>query len=133
MSIPLPSIEDQHRHNFLLATTEAIEKLQKNLDAPVIKGPAVEVATNEHLLREFEGWVAPPADLVYAYFKHFQQQFPKYGTDKALARLLGLSSDRRVREYKAGARTVPYGIWRKFLVITGRVPQDIIEVLAFMG
>ncbi|KPY67013.1 Uncharacterized protein ALO94_05204, partial [Pseudomonas syringae pv. spinaceae] len=30
-------------------------------------------------------------------------------------------------------RKVPYGVWRHFLVLTGRAPQDIIPVLAFMA
>ena len=59
----------------------------------------------------------------------FQDVFPEYGTDARLAALLGLSSDRRVREYKSGAKAVPYGVWRHFLVITGRVPQDVVPVL----
>ncbi|KPC24159.1 Uncharacterized protein AC496_1170 [Pseudomonas savastanoi pv. glycinea] len=46
---------------------------------------------------------------------------------------MGLSSDRRVRDYKQGVRKVPYGVWRHFLVLTGRAPQDIIPVLAFMA
>lgn len=133
MEIPLPSIEDQQRYIFLQATEEAIETLRRNLDAPVIPGPAVEGEGNEHLLRESEGWAAPSPGLIYAYFRHFQEQFPEFGTDKALAGLLGLSSDRRVREYKSGARIIPYGVWRHFLVITGRVPQEIVKVMAFMA
>ena len=85
--------------------------------------------SNAHLLRVHEGWEPPHPDLVGAYFRHFQHHFPDYGTDQKLAELLGLSSDRRIREFKNGSRKVPYEIWRKFLVITGRVPQEVIKVL----
>jgi len=44
-----------------------------------------------------------------------------------------VTSDRRVREFKNGARKVPYGIWRKFLVITGHVPQDVLTVLGYLA
>lgn len=77
-------------------------------------------------------WEAPSPDVIGAYFRHFQEAFPEYGTDGKLAALLGISSDRRIREYKQGRQKMPYGIWRRFLVLTGRVPQDIIPVLAFM-
>lgn len=135
MKIALPGIRDQQLFIFREATEEAIQTLRDNLAAPVFHEPlAVDsLGENAHLLRESEGWAAPTPDLVAAYFRQFQDHFPEYGTDKALAGLLGLSSDRRVREYKSGARTIPYGVWRKFLVITGRVPQEIIKVLAFMA
>jgi hypothetical protein len=70
---------------------------------------------------------------VGAYFRHFQAHFPEHGTDAKLAALLGLSSDRRIREFKNGSRKVPYGIWRSFLVLTGRAPQDILPVLGYMA
>jgi hypothetical protein len=88
--------------------------------------------SRSHLLREYEGWEPPSPDLTVAYFRHFQEHFPAYGTDARLAPLLGVSSDRRVREYKQGSRKIPYGVWRRFLVLTGRVPQDIVQVLAFI-
>lgn len=34
--------------------------------------------------------------------------------------------------FKDGSKALPYGVWRRFLVLTGRVPQEIIPVLAFM-
>lgn len=136
IEIPLPSIEDQQKLIFEAATMAAIDQLKANLGAPRYPGQT-EIDENAHgrthLLREHEGWEAPSPDLVGAYFRHFQSHFPEYGTDGKLATLLGVSSDRRVRDYKQGARKVPYGVWRRFLVLTGRAPQDIIPVLAFMA
>lgn len=136
--ISLPSIANQQQAIYVAATQAAINQLRANLEAPKLPGP---VGLDEaqyprtHLLREHEGWEPPAAELVEAYFRHFQDAFPDYSTDKKLARLLGLrgqSADRRIREFKAGTYKVPYGVWRHFLVLTGRVPQDIIPVLAFM-
>jgi len=136
MKITLPKIPEQQKIIFEQATKEAIVTLKKNLKAPSFPGQT-EIDENKysraHLLRENEGWKAPNEDIVSAYFRHFQSLFPEYDTDKKLANLLGLSSDRRVREYKSGARKMPYGIWRKFLVITGKAPQDIIEVKGFIA
>lgn len=138
IEILLPSIEEQQKAVFLAATNAGIHQLQANLNAPRLPGPS-ELDESQfprtHLLRELEGWEPPPAELVMAYFRNFQDAFPDYGTDMKLARLLGLrgdSADRRIREYKAGSYKVPYGVWRHFLVLTGRVPQDIIPVMAFM-
>jgi len=88
--------------------------------------------SNKHLFREREGWEAPDPDIVGAYFRHFQKHFTDFNTDKKLADFLSVTSDRRVREFKNGARKVPYGIWRKFLVITGRAPQDVLTVQGYL-
>lgn len=136
IKIPLASISDQQRYIFKVSTEASLDILKKNLKAPVIPGQT-EIDESRyprtHLLREHEGWEPPHEDIIGAYFRHFQQHFPDYGTDAKLAALLGLTSDRRVREYKSGDRTIPYGVWRHFLVLTGRAPQEIIEVKAFMG
>lgn len=136
MQITLPSISEQQDHIYKAATAQAIKQLQQNLQAPRIAPQAyVDESTfpRAHLLREAEGWEAPPPELVRAYFRHFQDNFPDYNTDKKLAALLGLSGDRRVREFKEGGRKVPYEIWRRFLVLTGRVPQEVLPVLAYMA
>lgn len=135
MKIELPSIKDQQAAVLELATKEAIAQLNANLNAPRIEDqPELDESaySRSHLLRESEGWEAPHPDVVAAYFRHFQKHFSDYNTDKKLAALLGLSGDRRVREFKEGGRKVPYGIWRKFLVMTGRAPQDVLPVLAVM-
>ncbi|SER26085.1 hypothetical protein SAMN04244573_03234 [Azotobacter beijerinckii] len=136
MKIDLPSIAEQQAWIFEEATKEAITQLKTNLQAPRI-APQTELDesaySRAHLLREREGWEAPHQDIVAAYFRHFQKHFPEYNTDKKLAALLGLSGDRRVREFKEGSRKVPYGVWRAFLVMTGRAPQDVLPVLAYMA
>ncbi|QTS88319.1 hypothetical protein JLK41_09210 [Ectopseudomonas khazarica] len=136
MKIDLPGIADQQALVFTAATEAAIEQLRQNLAAPRVP-PQQEVDESQyprtHLLREAEGWHAPHPDIVGAYFRHFQHHFPEYNTDRKLAQLLGLSGDRRVREFKQGERKVPYGVWRHFLVITGRAPQDVLPVLAYMA
>lgn len=136
MEITLPDMASQQRFVFEQATQEAIAQLRENLSAPVLphQDEIDESAySRAHLLRESEGWEPPHPDVVGAYFRHFQRHFPEFGTDGKLAALLGLSSDRRVRDYKAGSAKVPYGVWRRFLVLTGRAPQEVIKVLAFMG
>jgi hypothetical protein len=131
MKIELPSIAEQQLMVFRASQKVGLEDMKKNLDAKVMKAP---LAVDErayprtHLLREREGWQPPHKDLVAAYFQQFKELFG-YGSDKEIADLLGLSSDRRVREFKQGKCTVPYGVWRRFLVMTGRAPQEIIPVL----
>ena len=114
---------------------EAIKVLKSNLKAPSLPGQTEINETDypaTHRLLEGKGWEAPHPDIVGAYFRHFQAHFTQYNTDKKLADLLGLSSDRRIREFKQGTRKVPYDIWREFLVITGREPQSVKKVFAYM-
>ena len=35
----------------------------------------------------------------------------------------------KVSKYRNGEKPIPYGVWRKFLVITGRVKQEIYPVM----
>lgn len=139
IEIPLPSIAGQQAMIYEAATKAGIAKLKENLSAPRLPGQT-EVDESQysraHLLRWDEGWEAPEPELVKAYFRHFQDAFPQHGTDKKLAMLLGIhgsGNDRRIRAFKDGSKKVPYSIWRHFLVLTGRVPQDILPVLAFMA
>ncbi|WP_440057874.1 hypothetical protein [Pseudomonas fragariae (ex Marin et al. 2024)] len=136
MKIELPGISEQQRLIFETATREAIKQLEANLNAPRLPGPKdldESLFSRSHLLRKHEGWEAPHSEIVRAYFRHFQDHFGAYATDKQLAGLLRIASDRRIRKFKEGSQDVPYEIWRNFLVLTGRVPQDIVPILAFMG
>lgn len=139
MKIDLPGLAEQRKFIFEESTKAAIAQLKKNMKAEVLP-PQSELDEskypNTHLLRDTDGFEAPHPDIVGAYFRHFQSHFPEYDTDKKLGVLIGVNSnhsDRRVREFKSGATKVPYGIWRRFLVLTGRVPQDVLPILAFMG
>jgi len=134
--IELPNIAAQQTIIFEQSTVEGIKQLKKNLKAKVIPGQK-EINEDDychlHFVDNKSTWQAPHADIVGAYFRHFQQCFPEYDTDKKLAHLLCLSSDRRIREFKQGTRKVPYDVWRKFLVITGRAPQVITQVMCFVA
>lgn len=135
MKIDLPNIEEQRRIIFEESTKESMRILKDNLQVPVLpKQDEINESdySSAHRLLESQGWEAPHADIVGAYFRHFQTHFPEYNTDKKLAGLLGLSSDRRIREFKQGSRKVPYDVWRHFLVITGREPQSVVRVFAYM-
>ena len=136
MKIDLPGIADQQLFVFQQATRAAMAQLTANLEAPRLPPQTVvdeAQFSRAHLLREREGWEPPAPEIVRAYLEHFQAHFPEYGTDQALAALLGLSDKRRIRAYKKGSETVPYGIWRHFLILTGRAAQEITPVIAFMG
>lgn len=119
---------------------EAIDELMKGLDAPHLKGPETfnyRDYSTKHLLTESQGWEPPPHEVVNAWFEHFKSNFPDYSSDLKLGQLLGLkgssgNADRRMRAFRLGERTVPYGVWRRFLVMTGRVSQEIIPVLVIV-
>ncbi|WP_407200912.1 hypothetical protein [Enterobacter cloacae] len=66
--------------------------------------------------------------LIDAWFNQLKAHFKEYGSDAKLGVLLGLqgrSADRRIRAYRNGAEIIPYGIWRTFLELTGRVVVDV--------
>ncbi|GAB6264260.1 hypothetical protein [Photobacterium sp. R1] len=135
MKFIVPSLAEQQRVIVEKGTQEAIKKLNENLFAPVLP-PQKEVNESDysraHLL-DNRRYQSPHPDIIGAYFRHFQAHFPEYKADESLAKLLGVSSGRRIREWKQGKYKVPYEIWDRFLVMTGRKPQDVIKVFAFMG
>lgn len=136
--IYLPDMGSQkefvRRENVRRASAE----LENGLNAPRMRGPEsfnYRDYSTRHLLTEAEGWEAPAYQVVNAWFEHFKRNFPEYSSDKKLGQLLGLMGgnvDRRMREFRFGERQVPYGVWRRFLVMTGRVSQEIIPVLAII-
>lgn len=136
MNIDLLGIREQQRFVFEESAKAAILQIKANLKAPVLDSQHEldeSQYSRDHLLLEAQGWAPPHSDVVGAYFRHFQGYFPEFKTDAKLAELLGLSGNRRVRAFKDGSKTVPYNVWRAFLVVTGRVPQDIVPVMAFMA
>lgn len=135
MEINIPSIEAQKRFIFEQATKEAIRQLEQNLTAPVVEDLGMDESqySNEHLLPE-NRWKPPHPDIVYAYIEQFKRH-SEYKSDKAVAQWLGMrgnNAERNLRAFKTGESNPPYGVWRKLLVATGRVPQEIIPVVAFM-
>lgn len=135
MKLDMPSISDQQKFIFEQSTKAAIKQLKDNLKAHVLPG---QTEVNEadynraHLLDESR-YESPHPDIVGAYFRQFMNTFPEYNTDGKLAELLGLSGDRRIRAFKSGEKKVPFNVWRKFLILTGRAPQEVLPVMAFMG
>lgn len=134
IKIELPAVSEQRIEVYKYQIEQACEALRANLDAPVInvKSEHNEDQYNrDHLKKAEEGWSPPAPEIVEAWIRQFQNTFPMYGTDKQLASLLGITRYHSLREWRLGEKTVPYGIWRQFLVITGRVVQDITPVMGF--
>lgn len=135
MKIEIPGIAAQQRFVFEAATKAGIEQLEKNLQAPVIEDLELDESSydNSHLLTE-DRWKPPHPDIVFAYIEQLKRH-SEHKTDKDVVIWLGLkgnNAERRLRAYKNGDNEPPYGIWRKILVATGRVPQEIEPVIAFM-
>lgn len=135
ITIELPDTNEQH----LILLRDGVERgckaLLNNLNAPrygsVPDFNAV-IYGEKHLLRENEGWQAPAPELIRAWFGQFQTVFTEYDSEDKLAALFGLhgkQGGRRIRAFKSGETPIPYGIWRHFLVLTGRASQEIIPVL----
>lgn len=106
----------------------------KGLGAPTIPGPdsfRYRDYGTEHLHEISEGWKPPAQEVVCAWFTHFRSCVPAYATDDSLGVLLGLGhgAGERVREYSLGFAYVPYHVWRRFLIATGRAGQEIVPVL----
>lgn len=136
MEIKIPGMEEQQRFVFEQATNAAIEQLRQNLQAPVIKDLELDESqySNEHLLTE-DRWQPPHPDIVCAYIEQFKRHSP-YTTDSAVVDFLGLkgkNGERRLRAYKSGQDSPPFGVWRRLLVATGRVPQEVVPVVGFFG
>lgn len=136
MEINIPSIREQQRFIFEQATREGIRQLEQNLNAPEIEDLGLDESqySNAHLLPE-DRWQPPHPDIVYAYIEQFKRH-SDYKSDKAVAQWLGMrgnNAERNLRAFKTGESKPPYGIWRRLLVATGRVPQEIVAVVGFLG
>lgn len=132
MKITLPDIQSQQRFVLQASIEEAIGQLKKIKNvrsvSPIdLDGFKESDYPNTHLLREREGYEPPAPEVVRAYLAHFQMHCPEFDTDEKIAVLMNVTS-RRIRAYKKGEEKVPFGIWRRFLVATGRAAQDILPV-----
>lgn len=134
----------QPTQDYRLGTLAAIETLTKNLERPTfqsesrpvkIEGKLQQINESEysdaHLLRENEGWEAPHADIVNIYLDKLKQ-FDSAYSDAKIAEMFGFQSDRRIREFRSGAKDVPYGVWRRFLQQIGKIPPEVVDVIAFI-
>lgn len=135
MLLPLPDIQEQRRIAIERSTVDQIAQLSQNAKAPAPDEP-LDIDESEystdHMLTKAQGWRAPDPAIVRAYFDQFQRAFPEYKTDKKLGGLLGETHDRRIRAFKSGDQKVPYAMWRRFLIMTGRVQQEITPVYGIM-
>lgn len=135
LSINLPGINEQRIFLLEQAANEGCNQLRKNMNAPRFPAaPGINAAEygDKHLRTLDEGWEAPSPALISAWFDQFQTIFPEYASEKKMATLLGLSGNnagRRIRAYTSGDEKIPYGLWRRFLVLTGRASQEIIAVM----
>lgn len=134
IKIHLPSLSDQQRAIYESQVKKACEMLCNNLKAKDLRETPPIPADFEasHLKEKKSGWTAPEPEIVNNWFRRFQEAFPEYGTDQKLAELLGVVRVHSIREWRRGDKQIPYGIWRHFLVLTGKVVQDIIPVMAFL-
>lgn len=137
IEIDMPDLNTQKEIVRRENVRKACELLKKNLEVDHVPGPEGfdhRLYGVDHLKTENDGWQPPAPEVVDAWFEHFKTGFPEYGSDKKLGFLLGLegNADRRIRSFRHGERPVPYGVWRRFLVMTGRVTQEIWPVLTIV-
>ena len=134
----LPGLNDQAKFVALELAKEiyqAIEKQcsQPSLDLPLLlNGEPVKESDYPvtHLLDKSEGYEPPHPDLVKAYFDQLKAYDKQY-TEAGIAKLLGLSNGRAIRGFKSGDRQVPFAVWRRFLVATGRAPIEMPAIVGF--
>lgn len=123
-------LNEIEKYKMLYDKTEQQKKvLERNLCAPKV----TEICNCEnfpetHKLALDDGWEAPPAGLVKLYLTHFKDN-TEYDSDHKISQLLGINNSRRLREWASGEKNVPYDIWRKFLVMTGRDVCDIVRTI----
>jgi|GEM_PF-1549137 len=134
MKIEIKSLAAQKRFVYEESIKESIQVLKDNLKAEVIETPLtidISQLSDAHLRLKDKGYKAPSAEIVTAYINQIKDTFDEYSTDDGIAGLLGLAHGRRIREFKSGKREIPYDLWRKLLVYTGRATQEIVPVLGF--
>jgi hypothetical protein len=135
ISFSIPSLSEQRLVLLEQGIDEGIKTLKSNLSAkrfPKSKRVDYDSLDEKPFLTQEQGWSAPPGALVDAWFEQFKSSFPQYGSDEKIANLLGIrtkGASRQIRAFRSGEKDIPYGIWRRFLVITGRVSQEIYPVL----
>ena len=131
--ILLPSVNDQAKIVASLRAKEIQQIIKDKCSQDTIDLP---LSVNEsdfstsHLLEKNKGWQAPDHELVRAYFEQLKAHDPQY-TEKGIADLLNVNDGRSIRRFKSGERPVPYDVWRKFLVATGRAPIDLPSIIGF--
>jgi len=135
ISIDLPGLDEQQSFILEQETQQAIDTLKNNLLAERYpKSRMVDYGSIDPrvYLSQERGWQPPPPELIDAWFTQVKSLFTDYSSDEKLGNLLGIhgkNGGRRIRAYRNGDEVIPYGVWRKFLELTGRVAPDIRPVL----
>lgn len=132
-SVPMVSLAEQRRFVFEQSNKIAIKQLNDNANAPIAEALIdfnEQDYSHTHLLEKQAGYEPPHEDLVKYYCDQLKAFDSSY-TQKEIAReILGIN-DRRLREYIQGKHKVPFELWRKILIATGRAPQEIQPVIAY--
>lgn len=131
----LPPVTEQAKTVALLRAKEVLSFIEEKTTQPAVE-LALDCDVSEyptsHLLEKDRGWEPPHHKVVEAYFKQLKAFDPQY-TNQGLATFLGLADGRSIRRYTSGEKTVPYDVWRKFLIATGRAPIDMPQILGFFN
>lgn len=133
----LPGLNDQAKFVALARAKEIYQAIETLCNQPSIETPLLlnGEPVNErdypttHLLDK-DNYEPPHPDLVKAYFDQLKAYDSQY-TESGIAKLLGLSSGRAIRGFKSGDRPVPFAVWRRFLVATGRAAMDMPALVGF--
>ncbi|QQX80812.1 hypothetical protein JK628_02770 [Shewanella sp. KX20019] len=115
-----------------IGSKSAIAVIKKNLKADFIEdktGFDETLYPTTHLLLEDEGFEPPNGAIVDHYLNQLKDHNPEL-SDAKIAAMLGLAGNRRIRAFRSGERDVPFSIWRKILIMMGKVPNDAIKVIA---
>lgn len=133
----LPGLNDQAKFVALARAKEIYQAIETLCNQPSIETPLLlnGEPVNErdypttHLLDK-DNYKPPHPDLVKAYFDQLKAYDSQY-TESGIAKLLGLSNGRAIRGFKSGDRPVPFAVWRRFLVATGRTAMDMPALVGF--
>ncbi len=125
-AVIMPGLEDQAKFVAKQRAQEIVQYIDDRINENSID-IALSVDENNysktHLLEKDKGFEPPHHELVTAYFEQLKAYDKQY-TNQGLATFLGLADGRSVRRYTSGEKKIPYDVWRKFLVATGRAPID---------
>lgn len=134
----IPGLNEQAKFVALKRAEEIYNAIKNLCEKPSIELPLLlngEVINESdfsatHLLDKDNGYEPPHHDLVKAYFDQLKAFDTKY-TEAGIAKLLGLANGRAIRGFKSGERPVPYAVWRRFLVATGRAEMEMPPLIGF--
>jgi hypothetical protein len=127
MEIDCPPMSEQLAFTYIHCTKEGISQLEQSLSAAVIPND-IGIKEEAKWFLDRRRWSCPPAKAITAYFDHFIRHYPQYEGPNCLSSRLRVDDD-MISAYRQGSEKIPYDIWRNFLVITGRMHQEILDVV----